>query len=155
MVNQIYPPKLKLNKANTLDTLAHLFGFSSLYFKRLVSFKIHDELDDLDFDTVNFSFFDGDVPSRRSYGVYISRIIRFARVCSHVDDFNNCNKCSTTKHLKQGNRYHKLRKPFSKFYHRHNELVSKFNVWLKSLLHQAYRNQIYYRTTFMVTKYTN
>ena len=66
----------------------------------------------------------------------ISQLIIFARVCSHVDDFNTRNKCLTAEHLKQGNRYHKLRKAFSKFYRRHNELVSKFNVGLKSLLHQ-------------------
>ena len=55
-------------------------------------------------------------PRRPSYGVYISQLIRFARVCSHVDDFNTRNKCLTAKLLKQGYRYHKLRKAFSKFY---------------------------------------
>ena len=67
------------------------------------------------FDIVNFPFLDGDVPRRPSYGVYISQLIRFARVCSHVDDFNTLNKCLTAKLLKQGYRYHKLRKDFSKF----------------------------------------
>ena len=33
--------------------------------------------------------------------------------------------------------YHKLRKAFSKFYSRQHELVSKFDVGLKSLLHQG------------------
>ena len=37
---------------------------------------------------MNFSFLDGDVPQWASYGVYISRLIRFARVSSQVDDFN-------------------------------------------------------------------
>ena len=64
------------------------------------------------------------VPRRPSYGVYISQLIRFARVCSHVDDFNARNKCLTAKLLKHGYRYHKLRKAFSKFYHRHYELIS-------------------------------
>ena len=41
-----------------------------------------------DFDIVNFPFLDGDVPRRPSYGVYISQLIRFARVCTHIDDFN-------------------------------------------------------------------
>ena len=31
------------------------------------------------------------VPRSPSYGVYISQLIRFARVCSNVDDFNNRN----------------------------------------------------------------
>ena len=77
-----------------------------------VSSKIYDKHDDYDFDIVNFPFLNGDVPRRPSYGVYISQLIRFARVCSHVDDINACNKCLTAKLLKQGYRYHKLRKAF-------------------------------------------
>ena len=69
-------------------------------------------------------------------------------MCSHVDYFNARNKCLTTKLLKQDYRYHKLKKAFSKFY-RHHKLVSKFNVGLKSLLHQGvfepkfYSDQVY------------
>ena len=84
---------------------------------------------------------DGDVPRRPSYGVYISQFIRFA---SLADDLNNLNKCLTAKLLKQGYRYHELRKVFSQFYRRHNALVSKFNVRLKSLLHQGLSEQDFY-----------
>ena len=87
--------------------------------------KIYDKRDDFDFDIVNFPFLDGDVLRRPSYGVYNSQLMRFARVSSHVDDFNTRNKCLTAKLLKQGYRYHKLRKAFSKFYRRHYELISK------------------------------
>ena len=77
-----------------------------------------------DFDTVNVPFLDGDVPHSTSYGVYISQLIRFARVSSHVADFNDRTKSLTAKLLQQGYRYHKPRKSFSKFYRRHHELVS-------------------------------
>ena len=40
--------------------------------------------------------------------MYISQLIRFARVCSHVEDFNAHNKCLTANLLKQGPRLHKL-----------------------------------------------
>ena len=80
---------------------------------------------------------DGDVPRRPSYGVYTSQLIRYARMCSHVEDFNARNRCLTAKLLKQGYRYHRLRKAFSKFYRRCYELISKFNVGLKCLLHQG------------------
>ena len=39
---------------------------------------------------------------------------------------------------------HKLRKAFSKFYRRHHELVSKFDVGLKSLLHQGISEREFY-----------
>ena len=53
---------------------------------------------------------------------------------SHVDDFNTRNKVLTAKFLRQGYRYHKIRKAFSKFYRRHFDIVSKYNVGLKTLL---------------------
>ena len=137
MVNQIYPPELQLNKANTSCTEAPFLDLHLSISNGFVSSKIYDKRDDFDFDIVNFPFLDGNVPRRPSYGVYISQLIRFARVCSHVDDFNTRNKCLTAKLLKQGYRYHKLRKAFSKFYRRHYELISKFNVGLKSLLRQG------------------
>ena len=63
-----------------------------------------------DSDIVNFPFLDGDVLRRPSYGVYISQLIRFALVCSHVDDFNTRNKCLTAKLFKQGPRYQKIKR---------------------------------------------
>ena len=87
---------------------------------------------------------DGDVPRRASYGVYISQLIRFARVCNHVTDFNARNKCLPAKLLQQGYRYHKLRKTFSKFYRRHYELISKYNVELKTLLSEALSEPEFY-----------
>ena len=119
MVNQIYPSELQLNKANTSDTEApfldlHLsisngFVSSKIYDKRpKAPLALYDKRDDFDFDIVNFPFLDGDVPRRPSYGVYISQLIRFARGCSHVDDFNTRNKCLTAKLLKQGYRYHNV-----------------------------------------------
>ena len=83
---------------------------------------------------MNFPFLDDDVPRSTSYGLYISQLIRSARVASHVDDFNTRNKVLTVKRLRQGYRYHKIRKAFSKFYRRHFDIVSEYNVGLKTLL---------------------
>ena len=99
--------------------------------------KIYEKRDDFDFDIVNFPFLDGDVLCSASYGVYISQLIRFARVSSHVDDFNTRNKVLTAKLLRQGYNYHKLRKTFSKFYRRRFDIVYKYNVGLKTLLLQG------------------
>ena len=59
-------------------------------------------------------------------------------MCGHEEDFNAPrNKCLSAKLLKQCYRYHNLRKIFSKFYRRHYELISKFNVGLRSLLYHC------------------
>ena len=110
----------------------------------IVSTKIYDKCDDLDFEIVNFPFLDGDVPCSTSYGVYISQLIRFARASSYVADFNTRNKLLTEIPLKQGYRYHKLSKTFSKFYRQYYDLNSKFQVGLKSLLCQGISEPDFY-----------
>ena len=99
--------------------------------------KIHDKRDDFDFEIVNFLFLDGDVPRSTSYGVYISRLIRFARSSSYITDLNTRNKLLTQKLLRQIYRYHTLHKTFSKFYRRYYVVISKFQVGLKLLLRQG------------------
>ena len=110
----------------------------------IVSSKIYDKRDDFNFEIINFPFLDGDVPRSPSYSVYISQLIRFARVWSNVDDFNNRNLFLTAKLLKQGYKNHKIRKAFSKFYHRHSELTVKYNNGLKLFCNKAYQNLFFY-----------
>ena len=115
MVHRIYPAELQLNKTNASDTETAFLNLNLSIHNDIVSTKIYNKRDDFNFDIVNFPFLDGDVPQRASYGVYISQLIRFARASSHVTDFNNRNKFLTTKLLKQGYWYNKLRKAFPNF----------------------------------------
>ena len=117
MVDRIYPTELQLNRANSSDTEAPFLDLNLCISNGTVSTKIYDKRDDFDFDIVNYPFLDGDVPRRPSYGVY--------------------NKALTAKLLRQGYRYFKLRKAFSKFYRRHSALLEKYSVSLKTLLQQG------------------
>ena len=112
MVNRIYPSELQLNKATVSDTETSFLDLHLSISDGFVQTKINDKRDD--FDIVNSPFLDGDVPRSTSYGVYISQLIRFTRVSSHFDDFNTRNKVLTAKLLRQGYRYHKIRKAFFK-----------------------------------------
>ena len=109
-----------------------------------VSSKIYDKQDDFDFDIVNFpifhfwmvTFFVLPLPG-------FTFLILFG-LLECLADFSARNKSLTAKLLQQGYRYHKLRKTFSKFYRRHYELVSKFNVAVKTLLHQGLSEPEFY-----------
>ena len=72
--------------------------------------------------------------------VYIFLSLFVLLVCFNVDDFNNRKLLFTAKLLKQGYRYHKIRKTFSKFFHRHSELIVKYNNGLKLFCNKAYQN---------------
>jgi hypothetical protein len=121
LVSKIYSTELKLNKTNSSDVITSFLDLNISIINNTIVTKIYDERDDFDFNIVNYPHLDGDVPHVTSYGVYISQLIRFARACSRVDDFNERNLFITNKLLKQGYRYHKLRKYFAKFYHRNSD----------------------------------
>ena len=128
MVNRIYQDKFKLNKANSSDTEAPFLDLNISISNGTVSTKLYDKRDDFDSDIVNFPFLDGDVPL----------------ASSHVSNFNCRNKALTAKLLKQGYRYHKLRKVISMFYRRHSELVDKYNVSLRKPLQQGISKPEFY-----------
>ena len=58
-----------------------------------LSTRLYDKRDDFDFHIVNFPFLSRNIPSCPSYGVYISQLIRYARCCSHYEDFRYHHKC--------------------------------------------------------------
>ena len=99
MVNHIYPSELQLNTVKVSDAKASFLDLHLSISDGFVKLKIYNKRDDFDFDIVNFPFLDSDAPRSASYGVYISQLIRFARVSSHVDDFNTRNKLLTEKNF--------------------------------------------------------
>ena len=143
-IPSIYPKELTLNKANVSDKSASFLDLDITIKDDVISTKIYDKRDDFNFSIVNYPHLDGDVPRSTSYGVYISQLIRFARACSSVDDFNNRNRVITEKLLKQGYRYVKLRKTFAKFYNRNLLLISKYNCNLKTFLRQGISHPEFY-----------
>ena len=116
MVCQVYPTELQLNKASSSDTEAAFLDLNLSITNGIVSSKIYDKRDDFNFEIVNFPFLDGDVPRSPSYGVYIYQLIRFAEwVLMMMTSTTERNLSLTAKLLKQGYRYHKIRKAFSNF----------------------------------------
>ena len=134
LISQIYPSEPQLNKANSSETKAPFLDLHLSILDEFISCKIYDKRDD--FEIVNCP--------------YLHRDIQFARVSSHVSDFNTGIKLLTVKLLNQGYRY---RKAFSKFYRHHFYLVSKFNVGLKSILQQGLSETDFYGN--LVYKFRN
>ena len=82
-------------------------------------------------------FWGGGVPRRPTCGVCVSRLLGFARVCSHFGDFNARNWCLTAGLLRRCCRCRGLRGAFSGFCRRRCGLVLGFSVGLESLLLQG------------------
>ena len=80
MVCRIYPSELQLNKASTEATFLDVHLSIS---NDIVSNKIIKNVTILILNC-RFAFLDGDIPRSTSYGVYISRLLRFARASSNI-----------------------------------------------------------------------
>ena len=72
------------------------------------------------------------------------QLVRFARCCTSISDFNSTNLQLTSKLLTQGYRYHKLRKTFGKFFRSYSDLWSKFG----EISFQEYVTEGIYRPVF-------
>ena len=79
-------------------------------------------------------------------GFIYHKLIRFARVSSHVADFNTRNQILTTTLLKKGYRYHKLPKTFP-------NSIDVTMTWYQNLLRDSnlFVNKAYRNLNFMAT----
>ena len=139
MVGQIYPTELQLNKANFSDAEAPFLDLNLSITNGIVSSKIYDKRDDFNFEIVNSPFLAKEMFLSPLPMVYI--FLSFFVMLECVLMLMN----STTE---QGYRYHKIRKAFSKFYHRHSELIVNYNIELKTLLQQGISEPIFYGDLF-------
>ena len=137
MVGRVFPPGLRLGRASASDAEAPFMDLHLSVSNGFVSSGVCDKRDDFCFDVVNFQFLGGGVPRSASYGVYISQLVRFARVSSHVVDFGARGGGLAAELLQRGCRCRRLRGTFSKFCRRRCGLVSGFGVGLEALLRQG------------------
>ena len=107
----------------------------------LFIFRLYDKRDDFDFHIVNFPFLSSNIPSGPSYGVYISQLIRYARCCSHYDDFRYRHKCLVDRLLSQGYKALRLEKSFKKFYGRYQDLIEKYRRSVNAMVSDSFPGQ--------------
>ena len=115
-VKEIYPLQPTVEKANRSDDLADYLDLTFIIgsSNRLYT-DLYDKRDDFDFHVVNFPFLSSNIPSSPSYGVYISKLVRYARCCSYYDDFGYCHKILVDRLLSQGYEVKRLRNSCKNF----------------------------------------
>ena len=99
-----------------------------------LSIRLYDRRDDFDFHIVNFLFLSSNLPSGPSYSMYISQLVKYARRCSHYDDFRYRHKCLVDRLLSQGYIALRLEKSFKNFYDRYQDLIEKYQRSVKVMV---------------------
>ena len=133
-ISEIYPSELELKDTTLcspevcyLDTkIVH--GDSSALFH----ISVYDKREDFNFRIVNFPFMDSNIPTTPVYGVYVSQLVRYARICTAKADFMHRLR-SLSSRLKQDFKSSLLVKSVKKFFKHHYTTVVKYNVTLREL----------------------
>jgi hypothetical protein len=86
-----------------------------------------------------------------SYGLYISHLVRFPRICNNVFDINDRNLIITEKLLHQGYHFHQLLKTFTKLYYRYADLAYKYNYTCRNMI----KKDIYHKKIWPVKPLIN
>ena len=71
--------------------------------------------DDYSFEVINYPFLDGNIPKNQSYGVFISQLVRFARINSNFNKFISDCKNLVSKLIRQSFDPAALRRKFQIF----------------------------------------
>ena len=134
-IKDIYPKELELKETTESETCcSYLDLFLYKDVDGMLKSKLYDKRDDFNFHIVNYPFLDSNIPKNPAYGVYVSRLVCFARACSDIDDFTSRHDNLVLKLLSQGYKIKVLRKQFSNFFQRHQDIISNYNIQLSSFL---------------------
>ena len=105
-----------------------------------LAFSIYDKRDDFNFEIVNYPFSDSCIPKKSALGVYISQLLRYARICSFFQDFKVKSHALVLKLRNQGYKEADLRRLTLKFFKERQEYLGKYNiananVFLNNIVH--------------------
>ena len=130
-IPNIYPPELSLKRTSECATELSYLDIRIQIRNYKYYTKVHDKRDSFGFEIVNFPFLCGNIPTQPAYGVYISQLVRIGRICDDYNCFCKRNRAITSKLIKQGFWYSKLRLTFKKFARRHRVVFDKFKISVK------------------------
>ena len=133
----IYPPELTLKKTTESVTKVSYLDISISICNGRYSTEVYDKRDSFNFDIINFPHMCSNIPAKPTYGVYVSQIIRIARICDNYCTFIERHHRLTSRLIKQGFWHSRLCRVFTKCVIRHTALFAKYGVSLKTHIQQG------------------
>ena len=133
----IYPPELKLKQTTESNIKLSYLDLSILIIRGKYVTEVFDKRDSFDFEIVNYPYMCSNIPSKPTYGVYVSQLVRLSRICDNFSSFVDRHQILTERLIKQGFWYTQLCRYFKKFARRHVMLLEKYAVSIKSHIQQG------------------
>ena len=124
----IYPPELTINLSSNSSTNVNFLDLNmKIDDNSNLDISIYDKRDDFNFDIVNFPYMDSCIPRKPALGIFLSQLIRYARICTHFDDFSQRAMKLSRRLQNQGYRAAELRKLIVRFYNERGPIIEKYH----------------------------
>ena len=133
-ISAIYPSELELKDTSTSSTeVCHLDTDIKAGDNTPFHISIYDKREDFAFRIVNFPHMDSNIPANPAYGVFLSQLVRYARICTSKVDFINRLRGLSLRLRQQGFDTNLLQKSFNKFFSRYGLIVEKYGAALRGM----------------------
>ena len=87
MCVEMYGKNLKLNKENEGSLYANVLDLSATIKEKCIETDLYDKRRDFNFDIVQFPDLNGCIPSKPAYGLVVSQLLRYYKICSSDTGF--------------------------------------------------------------------
>ena len=123
----IYPPELTLKRTTESNSRISYLDISiSICNNKYVTevYINYDKRENFNFNIVNYPYMCSNIPTKPTYEVYVSQLVRISRICDNYVSFVQRHQLLTKILIKQGFWYSKLSVSFKKFSRRHSMLFN-------------------------------
>ena len=127
-IYKIYPRELEIKLESSNPRNLSYLDLRILSNNNNLTFSVYDKRDDFNFEIVNYPFSDSCIPKRSALGVYVSQLLRYARICSYFQDFKVKSHALVTKLRNQGYKAEDLRRLTIKFFNERQDFLGKYNI---------------------------
>ena len=134
LIGKIYPPQLELKRTTEGPITCSYLDLNISISGHRFHTDLYDKRDTFNFHIVNFPHMVSNIPTKPAYGVFISQLIRYLRVCGNYQQFKTRSTNLTSRPLKQGFDYTRLQNTFRKFLQRNPIALRKYQVSHKNIL---------------------
>ena len=134
-MSAIYPSEWELKDTSTSSTEVCYFDSNIKTGDVTTPFRIsiYDKRDDFAFWIVSFPHMDSNIPANPANGVYLSQLVRFARICTSKFDIMNRHRGLSLRRKQQGFKSNRLQNSFNKFVNHLGLIVEKYGAALREM----------------------
>jgi hypothetical protein len=127
IVKDIYPASLTLTKSNESGIVNCAFlDLKVSVINNQFRVQVYNKTDDYSFKVITFPYLESNIVTEICYSVFFGEILRYLRICTRLEDFENRAKMLVSLLTQRGYKRSEMSKQFIKLFLRYKSEVQKF-----------------------------